>query len=185
MRLLVTLTAEKAYSKMTQDSEMDFEAIFKEQWNRIHVLLYRIVGDWAEAEDLALDTFLRLYHRPPRDRRNLTGWLYRVATRLGLNAIRSRNRRQRYEQEAGFDNLEKSSPGNPALTFERQQEKQQVRETLQGMPERSAQILILRHSGLSYAEIAAAIGVSPNSVGTLLARAEAEFESRYRKIEGD
>mgnify|MGYP001080696289 CR=1 FL=1 len=181
----MTLTAEKAYSKMKQDSETDFEVIFKEQWNRIHALLFRMLGDWAEAEDLALDTFLRLYHRPPRDRRNLNGWLYRVATRMGLNAIRSRNRRQRYEQESGFERLESSSPGNPAQIFEREQERKRVRQTLQGMQERTAQILILRHSGLSYAEIAETIGVSPRSVGTLLARAEAEFESRFRKIEGD
>jgi RNA polymerase sigma factor (sigma-70 family) len=182
---LVTLTAEKAYRKMTQESKSDFEAIFQEQWSHIHMLLFRMVGDWAEAEDLALDTFLRLYHRPPRDRHNLSGWLYRVATRLGLNAIRSRNRRQRYEQEAGFDSLENSSPGNPAHTFERQQERKRVRQVLQSMRKRAAQILILRHSGLTYAEIAEVIGVSPNSVGTLLARAEAEFENRYRKIEGD
>jgi RNA polymerase sigma-70 factor (ECF subfamily) len=47
------------------------------------------------------------------------------------------------------------------------------------MKPRSAQLLILRHSGLSYAEIASAIEVSPNSVGTLLARAEREFEEQY------
>jgi RNA polymerase sigma-70 factor (ECF subfamily) len=50
---------------------------------------------------------------------------------------------------------------------------------LRQMKERDAQLLILRHSGLSYREIAAALDVAPGSVGTLLARAEAEFEQRY------
>jgi RNA polymerase sigma-70 factor (ECF subfamily) len=40
-------------------------------------------------------------------------------------------------------------------------------------------LLVLRHSGLSYAEIAVALGLAPGSVGTLLARAETEFELRY------
>jgi DNA-directed RNA polymerase specialized sigma24 family protein len=52
------------------------------------------------------------------------------------------------------------------------------------MKPRSAKTLVLRYSGLSYAEIANAIGVSPNSVGTLLARAEREFEQQYRALEG-
>ena len=50
---------------------------------------------------------------------------------------------------------------------------------------RAAQLLVLRHSGLSYAEIAQALNVARSSVGTLLARAEKEFERRYRALEAD
>ena len=67
---------------------------------------------------------------------------------------------------------------------EQAQERQQVRVALGGMKPRSAQMLILRHSGMSYAEIAAALDVSPASVGALLARAEKEFEQAYRKASG-
>jgi RNA polymerase sigma-70 factor (ECF subfamily) len=56
-----------------------------------------------------------------------------------------------------------------------------VRSVLGHMRPRSAQALILRHSGLSYAEVADAIGIPPGSVGTLLARAEKEFERLYRR----
>ena len=52
------------------------------------------------------------------------------------------------------------------------------------MKPKSAKILVLRHTGLSYAEIAAAVRVSPKSVGKLLSRAEKEFEQRYRALEG-
>ncbi len=47
------------------------------------------------------------------------------------------------------------------------------------MAERARACLILRHSGMSYAEIAAALGVSPGSVGTILARAERDFQRRW------
>ena len=110
---------------------------------------------------------------------NLDGWLYRVATNLGLNALRSHQRRQRYESEAGHNVLENSSPLDPAIEIERQQDREQVRATLAQMKPRSARLLVLRHSGLTYAEIAAALGLAPSSVGTLLARAEREFEERY------
>ena len=42
---------------------------------------------------------------------------------------------------------------------------------------------MLRHLGLSYAEIAEALDLSPSSIGQLLARAEREFEQRYRHAE--
>jgi RNA polymerase sigma-70 factor (ECF subfamily) len=48
------------------------------------------------------------------------------------------------------------------------------------MPPREAQLLVLHHAGLTYKEIAAALEVAPGSVGTLLARAEAEFERRWQ-----
>jgi RNA polymerase sigma-70 factor (ECF subfamily) len=51
---------------------------------------------------------------------------------------------------------------------------------LRELPARDAQLLILRHSGFAYKEIAAALGVAPGSIGTLLARAEAAFERQWR-----
>jgi DNA-binding CsgD family transcriptional regulator len=50
---------------------------------------------------------------------------------------------------------------------------------------REAQLLLLRASGLAYRELAEATGIHPNSVGTLLARAEAEFERKFRARYGD
>ena len=53
------------------------------------------------------------------------------------------------------------------------------------MKPRDAQLLLLRSSDLAYREIARALGVQAGSVGTLLARAEREFERRYRTRYGD
>jgi RNA polymerase sigma-70 factor, ECF subfamily len=159
----------------------DFDALFQQHWERMCSVLFRMLGDWHEAEDLALETFMQLYQKPPAQENNLGGWLYRVATNLGLNALRARKRRQRYEEEAGAWLLESDPSQDPASVIERTQERQRVRIALGSMKLRSAQVLVLRHSGMSYAEIAGAIDVSPASVGTLLARAEREFEQLYRK----
>jgi RNA polymerase sigma-70 factor (ECF subfamily) len=159
-----------------------FEALFDQHWNRVCGVLFRLTGDPAEAEDLALEAFWRLYRRPPQDQ-NLAGWLYRVATRLGLNALRSRKRRRLYEEEAGTLDAHHRTWLDPAAAAELAEQRRSVREVLAGMHPRSAQLLVLRHSGLAYAEIAAALGVAPTSIGTLLARAEADFEKRYREKE--
>lgn len=180
-------------SRASQEGGEWFETAFREHWARVYAVLFRLVGDRAEAEDLALDAFLRLYHRPPPEARNgsagtgtgLSGWLYRVASNLGLNALRARQRRRRYEEQAHRLLLEDRPAWDPAGEVEREQERQAVRRVLSGMKPRESRLLLLRYSGLSYAEIAAAVGVAPTSVGALLARAEAEFERRFREIETD
>ena len=185
-------TRARGASRMAQPAQAillsgmtDFEAIFLEHWPRVYGVLLRLVGDHAEAEDLALETFWRLHTRPPQNESSLNvgGWLYRVATNFGLNAIRAWKRRERYEMEAGRWDAEVNGEADPAEAAAQAEERRRVRRVLRGMDQRQAQLLILRHSGLSYRELAAALGVSANSIGALLVRAEREFERRYRNRE--
>jgi RNA polymerase sigma-70 factor, ECF subfamily len=154
---------------------LDFESIFQEYWNRVCAVIYRLVGDPDETQDLALETFMRLHQNPPEDSTNLAGWLYRVATRLGLNSLRSHARRQRYESEASQLN----KPASVEKLLEASQERQQVLAAIQRMKPQAAELILLRSAGLSYAEIAAALDIRSSSVGTLLRRAEREFEKHY------
>mgnify|MGYP003460616875 CR=1 FL=1 len=82
-----------------------FESLFHEYWAPIYRLLLRMVTDPAEAEDLALETFWRLYkhHPEPQAQFNTRGWLQRVAANLALQSIRSFKRREQYEINAGRD----------------------------------------------------------------------------------
>jgi len=181
----VTVSIQKLQSKPAQiESETTaFEAVFKTHWSRVYEVVYRIVGDPAKAEDLALETFLKLHQRPPREGTNLIGWLYRVATNLGLNTLRAQQRRTSYETEAGKVVMLHQTPLTPSAAVELAEERHRVRQVLTKMKKRPAKILILRHSGFSYTEIAAAVGVADTSVGTLLARAEREFEKRWKAID--
>jgi RNA polymerase sigma-70 factor (ECF subfamily) len=56
----------------------------------------------------------------------------------------------------------------------------QVRAALARLKPKQGQLLLLRQMGFSYRELAEALGVSPNSIGTLLARAEKAFRKVYR-----
>lgn len=159
-----------------------FDAMFLEHWLPVCRTLMRLVGDHAEAEDLALETFWQLYRRPPSNDRgqNIGGWLYRVATNLGLNALRARKRRTQHEEQAARWEIERNS-ADALDRIAAEEEQRRVREVLARMDTRQAQLLLLRHSGMAYKELAAALDVSVNSIGTLLARAEREFEKRYRE----
>lgn len=161
-----------------------FEALFLEHWARIYRLLCRLVGDPAEAEDLALETFVRLYQKEPAPQNefNAGGWLHRVATNLGLQSIRSWKRRERYELSAGRNALEESGTEGPAEVMAREEEQRLARLALANMNERQSQLLVMRYGGFSYREIAEALRLSPASIGPLLVRAEREFEKQVRAL---
>lgn len=167
----------------TSETERSLEIAFEEHWSSVCETLFYLVGDANEAQDLALEAFWRLHTRPPRDKTNLGGWLHRVATNLGLNAIRAQRRRQQYEEAAGMLKLQRAEPMDPAEEVECRETRERVRHVLARMPRRKAQILILRHTDHTYAEIADILGIASGSVGTMLTRAEKAFERRYRALE--
>ena len=158
-----------------------FETIFSAHYARIVSVLQRLLGDRAEAEEAAMDAFFKLYEQPldsDRDH-NFGGWLYRTATRLGLDRLRAAQRRRQQEDAAGPDLAAGSRSSSPLEGILRDETCRRVRETLSRLRPAQAQLLLLRSSGLSYKELAEVLGVKASSIGTLLARAEAEFEKEY------
>ena len=70
------------------------------------------------------------------------------------------------------------SGDDPSSIVAARDEAGRVRQVLAQLPERQRAALVLRASGLSYAEVADALGVRPGSVGTILARAERAFREK-------
>jgi RNA polymerase sigma-70 factor (ECF subfamily) len=161
-----------------------FDDLFLKHWSSIYRLLVRMTGDPAEAEDLALETFFKLYRQPPKtgDGYNPGGWLYRVATNLGLRSIRSFKRREQYELAAGKNALGEAPENRPTEIFEKKEDQRLAQLALARMNPRRAELLVLRYSGLAYKEIAKTLHLAPTSIGPLLLRAEREFEKIYRTL---
>ena len=165
-------------------AEDDFDALFLAHYEEVYRLLYRIVGTREEAEDVAQETFLRLARQRFGSGRehNVRAWLYRVASNLAFNALRGQGRRQRREEQTVYAGATAGNPPpDPADAAAQADERAAVRRVLAQLPERQARLLLWRHAGLSYRELAEALAVAPGSVGTLLARAEAEFEKAWRE----
>jgi RNA polymerase sigma-70 factor (ECF subfamily) len=159
--------------------EPAFERAFHEFYPRLTGILYRMVGDRAQAEELASDTFLKLARQPvhPDEYGNLGGWLFRTATRLGVDSLRAAERRRRYERA-----LESAALESPLEEVLRAERRSYVRDALSRLKPIQAQILMLRSNGMSYKELAQALDVKPTSVGRLLARAEKAFEKAWRRV---
>lgn len=159
-------------------TEAEFDRLFLDHYTQITAAAFRLVGDADEAEELAAETFWKLWQKPPGSKENILGWLYRVVINLGYNRLRSYKRRSVYETGSM---LQASSPESPQEILEQKQERLRVRAALAKLPERDVQVLLLHALGHSYKEIAAALALNPASVGTTLARAERKFESIYAR----
>jgi RNA polymerase sigma-70 factor (ECF subfamily) len=164
-----------------------FEALFREHYPRVVGLLTRLTGDRGQSEEIAADAFSKLARRSEAlaGRGDLTAWIYRVASNAGLDALRAGSRRRRKEEAAGVQRLHEEAEPHALEMMLREERALRVRAVLAAMKARDAQLLLLRTSGLSYREIAQTLEMPASSVGTTLARAEREFERRYRARYGD
>ncbi len=173
--------------------EAAFERLFLAQYERVYGILARLVGDPAEAEDLTQQVFLKLYHAFEQFQADdadeaegqIVGWLYRVAVNQGYDALRQRKRRAGRQERFSRWWFFTAAPPNPAHIAERRDTQAQVRHILAEMKPRQAKLLLLRHSGLSYDEIAAALEIAPGSVGPLLTQAKRVFAKKYQKVFGE
>jgi RNA polymerase sigma-70 factor, ECF subfamily len=163
-------------------SEAGLEAAFVDYYPRVVQVLDRMLGNRFEAEEVAVETFLKLAGQgtPLTEYGNLGGWLYRTATRLGIDFMRAAERRRRYEELAARESREQESPLDDVM---REDRARTAREALARLSPSQAQLLMLRSQGLSYKELAEAMKIKPVSVGKLLERAQSAFEKAYRQAE--
>lgn len=165
-----------------------FEIVFRRAYPRLVALAWRVLGEAAEAEDVAQETLATLAPAGVLDRPDdeVDAWLRRVCLNRSFNALRSRRRRaDRVDRATRLDAPVRSEPAAPVAEVLRTEASLEVRAALATLPERQRACLILRHSGYRYAEIAATLDIALGSVGVLLARAERAFRTAYPAPEGD
>ena len=148
---------------------VDLDAVFRRDYQLVVGVAARVLGTRDQAEDVAQDVFLS-FGRSSVPAGEARGWLCVAAAHPALNLIRSGRRRiSREEASAADDDAVVSDVAETVVTLE---ERSRVRSALVELPRKQAVALVLRHSGLSYSEVAAALDISPTSVGTTVRRAE-------------
>lgn len=146
----------------------DLEEVFRAAYPRVVAVAARVLGSRDEAEDVAQEVFLS-FGRSSVPAGQAAGWLSVAAAHTALNHLRSGRRRVTREEAASDHAAVFPDVADTVVALE---ERRRVRAALARLPRRQAVALVLRHSGLSYAEVAAALDLSPGSVGTTVRRAE-------------
>jgi RNA polymerase sigma factor (sigma-70 family) len=156
----------------------DLEDVFRRNYPVVVGVAARVLGSRNEAEDVAQEVFLSFGSSsvPAGEAR---GWLSVAAAHTALNLIRSGRRRAfREEVAAAADDAVVPDVAEVVLTLD---DRRSVRAALARLPRKQAVALVLRHSGLSYADVAAALDMSTGSVGTTVRRAESALRKELNR----
>lgn len=155
---------------IARDAEA-FGQLYDRHVVRVYRHIYYMVGNAAEAEDLAAQAFLQAWEAI--DRYQIRGapfvsWLLRIAHNLGVSHLRSR----RDAAELPETLVDQSRHGNPEEELQQHVEGERVREAILRLRDEQRQVIMLRFvEDLEYREVAEIVGKSVAAVRVIQHRA--------------
>jgi RNA polymerase sigma factor (sigma-70 family) len=160
------------------------ESLFVEHHEPLRRYLARFTGDPDLAADLAQEAFVRLLERPPAAG-IARPWLFRVATNLALDSVRTNSRRRMLVMRGRAMLAYSDPPQSPERRVEQSSARTMVNDVLAMLSAKERMALLMREEGFTHREIAEAVGTTTGSVGTLLARALRKAATRLGPIKED
>jgi RNA polymerase sigma-70 factor, ECF subfamily len=174
-----------------RDDVEAFETLFRKYAQRLVAVAFSFVQSQARAEEIAQETFVQVYRTRHRyePRARFATWLYRIATNLCVSEMRRAEHRlaarPTLQSETGDDSGDPDALADPrSQTGEKdvldREDIRRVRETLDQLPaQQRAALLLARGEGLSYSEVAGALGCSVSAVKSLIHRATLTLRERF------
>jgi len=170
-----------------------FEELIKRYKKSVINIIYRFLGDRDEAEDLALEVFLRVYKSVKRYRieAKFSTWLYKIAVNLSLSELKKRRKHFSISLNAPIttdkggpreliDELVDLSP-SPEKILEEKERNFLIKKAIGLLPPEQRMVIILQiYEGLSYKEISKTLDCSVKSVESKLYRARISLKKRLR-----
>jgi RNA polymerase sigma-70 factor, ECF subfamily len=166
-----------------------FGDLVERHQERLLRLCERLLGDREEARDAAQEAFLRAFRKAGsfRPRGQVYTWLYRIAVNHCLNRLR-RRRLVRFLPFAGADEGEAAAfdpadgAPDPAAALTARRRWRATRQAIAALPPSQRAVLVLvRFEGLSYREVAAALGITLGAVESRLFRAMRNLEAAQER----
>jgi len=172
---------------LKNDRPQSFLEIFNQYQERIFNFVFRMTQDRYLSEDLTQEVFLKVYRKEPalKAHPNLSGWIFRIARNLSLNALRNESSKISHEnyirnesQEAG---LRINQPDYDLIARETSQSVKNAIGELNGS---QREVLILReYHDFTYQEIAEITQSSVSAVKSLLFRARESLRKKLNNQE--
>jgi RNA polymerase sigma-70 factor (ECF subfamily) len=161
---------------VAQGSMPALAELVRRHQDKVLSLAYRMLGRWDQAEDVAQEAFLRVYHAAGKytPRAAFTTWLYRIVVNLSLDA---RRRSRKAPAPLPEESALKADPGD-CDPLEAREQAERIRRAVADLPERQRTALILyRYHDLSRRQIAEVTGWTDSAVESLLVRAYANLRT--------
>jgi RNA polymerase sigma-70 factor (ECF subfamily) len=175
--------------RVRDDEPGAFEELVENYQHRLVTVLHHLVGNGAEAEDLAQEAFLRVYRarKKYRARSRFSTWLFTIANNLALNALRARQRRAAVSlptSDSGplgprpAEQLVRDKGGPPSHGLQQRELAVIIQRALEGLNERQRMAVVLnKFEDMNYAEIAETMGLTTKAVKSLLNRARTNLRA--------
>lgn len=177
----MTREQEAAVIQAVLDGDINaYELLVKEYEKNVYNLALRMVGNSEDAADMSQEAFIKAYNSLTsfRGDSKFSVWLYRIVSNVCLDYLRSRGRRQTISLSTENDDGEDveidiaDETQSPERLLDRRLTRDAVRRGLAALPPEHRQILLLREiQGLSYDEIADALGIEAGTVKSRIFRA--------------
>ncbi len=160
-----------------------FVTLFENRSAPLYRYLSGLSGDPPLAEDIVQECFVKLYQRGamPDDP---AAWLVTVAHNLLRDDHRRGARRGRLLLEWTPEIPIGDAPAAADAATLAAERVDAVRRALALLPLRDRQLLLLRHEGYGYRELADVLHLTPSGIGTMLARATDAFRKAYDELFG-
>jgi RNA polymerase sigma-70 factor, ECF subfamily len=161
-----------------------FEDLVRVQQHRVYGLALRMLGNSAEAQDVAQEVFLRAHRGLAafRGAARLSTWLYTIASRLCLSRLAGSERRFASHGEEPLDRLVDARPG-PDEALERGELEEALHRAIAELPEERRLVVVLRDiEGLAYEEIAEILELPVGTVRSRLHRARLDLKEKLERF---
>jgi RNA polymerase sigma-70 factor (ECF subfamily) len=161
-----------------------FEELVRLQQHRVYGLALRMLGNAAEAQDVAQEVFLRAHRGLGafRGDAKLSTWLYTIASRLCLNRLTGSQHRLAHHGDETLARLADARPG-PDQALERGELEEALHRAIAELPEERRIVVILRDvEGLTYEEIAEVLALPVGTVRSRLHRARLDLKEKLERF---
>jgi RNA polymerase sigma-70 factor (ECF subfamily) len=169
-----------------------FEQLVRRYQHRLVSVMHHLIGDAAEAEDLAQEIFLRVYQARERYRARckFSTWLFTIANNMAMNTLRARRRKPVVSLTLSnldflgmrpMERLTRETPPQPGQRLQEEELADIVRQALDGLNERQRVAVVLnKFEDMDYSEIAKVMGLTTKAVKSLLCRARMNLRISLR-----
>lgn len=171
-----------------------FEILVGRYKNAIVSFLFRFTGDFRTSEDLAQETFLRVFRKihDYNSTAKFSTWLYTIASNLAKDEFKRRARHpaKSLDWKGGGDTTRDmpqakadTTASVPDVRLEHDELRQNVNRALELLEERDREVLVLKDvQGLSYEEIAQVLDLPMGTVKSRISRARLAFKDVWKKL---
>jgi RNA polymerase sigma-70 factor (ECF subfamily) len=163
-----------------------FRALFERYKDRVYSIALRYSGDPAVAQDIAQETFLKLFAGIAsfRGESNFDSWLYRLVVNACFD--QKRKTRRLMPMVDGFLDLLRAPGGSALDEVLRAEMSAHIRSVVESLPPDQRMVIVLRYTqGLSYEEIAGILGCPAGTIASRLNRVHKVLERRLTRLGGN